>query len=44
MTPMLLKEIFEDQMGHAMDAAFLDNLAAFNGRLIAAGLALVRST
>jgi AcrR family transcriptional regulator len=43
MTPMLLKEIFEDQMGRAMDAAFLDNLAAFNGRLIAAGLASGRN-
>ena len=38
MTPMLLKDIFEEQMGHAMDAAFLDKLAAFNGRLITAGL------
>lgn len=39
MTPMLLKEIFEEQMGHAMDADFLDALAAFNGRLLVAGLA-----
>ena len=39
MTPMLLKDIFEEQMGHAMDAAFLDKLAAFNGRIITAGLA-----
>jgi len=39
MTPMLLKDIFEEQMGWAMDAAFLENLANFNGRLFAAGLA-----
>ena len=38
MTPMLLKDIFEEQMGHAMDETFLDSLAAFNGRLISAGL------
>lgn len=39
MTPMLLKAIFEEQMGRTMDAAFLEQLAAFNGRLFAAGLA-----
>lgn len=39
MTPMLLKDIFEEQMGHAMDAAFLAELAHFNGRLFTAGLA-----
>lgn len=39
MTPMLLKDIFEEQVGHAMDAAFLENLAHFNGRLFTAGLA-----
>ncbi|MBS4096171.1 MAG: TetR/AcrR family transcriptional regulator [Sulfuricella sp.] len=39
MTPMLLKDIFEEQMGRAMDGAFLENLATFNGRLFAAGLA-----
>lgn len=39
MTPMLLKDIFEEQMGRAMDAAFLENLATFNGRLFSAGLA-----
>jgi AcrR family transcriptional regulator len=39
MTPMLLKEIFEEQTGHVMDAAFLHELAAFNGRLFSAGLA-----
>lgn len=38
MTPMLLKDIFEEQMGHAMDETFLDSLADFNGRLISAGL------
>ena len=39
MTPMLLKEIFEEQMERPMDGAFLHNLAAFNGHLFAAGLA-----
>lgn len=39
MTPMLLKDIFEEQLGHTIDADFLENLAAFNGRLFAAGLA-----
>ncbi len=39
MTPMLLKDIFEKQMGRAMDAAFIENLASFNGRLLSAGLA-----
>lgn len=43
MTPMLLKDIFEEQMGHVMDTVFLDNLAAFNGRLISAGLASGRN-
>jgi len=38
MTPMLLKDIFEEQMGRPMDAKFLENLAAFNGRLFSAGL------
>jgi AcrR family transcriptional regulator len=41
MTPMLLKDIFEEQMGRAMDAAFLKDLAAFNGRLFSTGLAPV---
>ena len=40
---MLLKEIFEEQMGWPMDAAFLESLAAFNGHLFAAGLAPVNS-
>lgn len=39
MMPMLLKDIFEEQMGRTMDAAFFDQLAAFNGHLFAAGLA-----
>lgn len=43
MTPILLKDIFEEQMGRQMDAEFLNNLAAFNGHLIAAGLAPNRS-
>lgn len=39
MTPMLLKDVFEEQMEKPMDTAFLDALAQFNGRLISAGLA-----
>ncbi len=39
MTPMLLKEVFEEQMERPMDAQFLTRLARFNGQLIAAGLA-----
>jgi len=39
MTPMLLRKIFEGQMERPMDDAFLENLARFNGRLFAAGLA-----
>jgi AcrR family transcriptional regulator len=38
MTPILLKDIFEEQMGQPMDSAFLEKLAAFNGHLFAAGL------
>jgi len=38
MTPMLLKDIFEEQMEKPMDAAFLDRLARMNGTLLAAGL------
>ncbi|MDD3518738.1 MAG: TetR/AcrR family transcriptional regulator [Chromatiales bacterium] len=37
MTPMLLKDIFEEQMERSMDAAFLHELAAFNGRLFLSG-------
>ncbi len=39
MTPMLLKDIFQEQMDRPMDAAFLERLAAFNGHLFSAGLA-----
>ena len=42
MMPMLVKDIFEEQMGRAMDAAFLEQLATFNGHLFAAGLAPVK--
>lgn len=38
MTPILLKDIFEEQMCRPMDAEFLDRLAAFNGHLFSAGL------
>lgn len=40
MMPMLLKEVFEEQMERAMDEAFFDALATFNGRLFTAGLAV----
>lgn len=43
MTPMLLKDIFEEQMGGGMDATFLGDLAAFNGRLLVAGMAAGRN-
>ncbi|HUM95154.1 MAG TPA: TetR/AcrR family transcriptional regulator [Candidatus Competibacter sp.] len=39
MTPILLKDIFEEQMERPMDQAFLENLACFNGRLFTTGLA-----
>lgn len=38
MMPMLLKNVFEVQMGQRLDAAFLDELARFNGRLFETGL------
>lgn len=38
MTPMLLKEIFEEQMERKMDMTFIDKLAEFNGHLFTAGL------
>lgn len=41
MTPMLLKDIFEQQMDRKMDNTFLAELAQFNGQLFAAGLAPV---
>jgi len=37
-TPMLLKDIFEEQIGHKMDDEFIGKLAAFNGHLFSAGL------
>ncbi|WP_415878159.1 TetR/AcrR family transcriptional regulator [Methylomonas sp. TEB] len=43
MMPMLLKDIFEEQMGEQMDEAFLDELAAFNGKLLAAGMAAAQA-
>ncbi|MDX8126683.1 TetR/AcrR family transcriptional regulator [Methylomonas sp. OY6] len=43
MMPMLLKDIFEEQMGGQMDEAFLDELAALNGKLLAAGMAAVQA-
>ena len=39
MMPMLIKPVFETQMEREMDPAFLEALAAFNGRLFSAGLA-----
>jgi len=44
MTPILLKDVFEEQMERPMDAGFLESLAAFNGHLFAAGLAPTIST
>lgn len=41
MTPMLLKDIFEEQMERPMDDIFLESLAKFNGHLFSAGLAPV---
>jgi AcrR family transcriptional regulator len=38
MMPMLLKDIFEQQMGRTMDVAFLEKIATFNGHLFSAGL------
>ncbi len=42
MTPMLLKDIFEEQMEKPMDADFLDRLARMNGTLLAAGLSAIQ--
>ena len=42
MMPMLLKDIFEEQRGQAMDAEFLEHLAKFNGHLFAASLTQTR--
>lgn len=38
MTPMLLKEIFEEQMERPIDEAFVESLARLNGHLLAASL------
>jgi len=43
MTPLLLKDVFEEQMDAPMDATFLEALARFNGQLVAAGLAAAAS-
>ncbi|NOV29482.1 TetR/AcrR family transcriptional regulator [Methylomonas sp. ZR1] len=43
MMPMLLKDIFEEQMGGQMDEAFLNELAALNGKLLAAGMAAAQA-
>jgi AcrR family transcriptional regulator len=43
MMPMLLKDIFEEQMGRKMDAAFFEKLADFNGHLFSTGLTPTRS-
>jgi AcrR family transcriptional regulator len=42
MMPMLLKDIFEEQMDGQMDEAFLNELAALNGKLLAAGMAVTQ--
>lgn len=39
MTPILLKEIFEEQLGRPLDQEFLDRLADLNGNILSAGLA-----
>lgn len=38
MTPMLLKDIFEEQWGHPMSPDFLSALADFNGRMFTVGI------
>ncbi|MDT8429624.1 MAG: TetR/AcrR family transcriptional regulator [Pseudomonadales bacterium] len=38
MTPMLLKDIFEEQWGYTMDSVFLEALADFNGRMFTRGI------
>jgi AcrR family transcriptional regulator len=43
MMPILLKDVFEEQMGRTMDAAFLEKLAAFNGYLFSTGLTPTRA-
>lgn len=43
MTPMLLKDIFEEQLGGQMGDKFFNDLAAFNGKLLVAGMASQRT-
>ncbi|MBU2572156.1 MAG: TetR/AcrR family transcriptional regulator [Gammaproteobacteria bacterium] len=38
MMPMLIKPVFEKQMGREMDEEFLEQLATFSGRLFSSGL------
>lgn len=38
MMPMLIKQVFEEQMEREMDETFLEQLTLFNGRLFSAGL------
>jgi AcrR family transcriptional regulator len=38
LTPILLKDIFEEQMGKEMDTEFFNRFASFNGNLLSAGL------
>ncbi len=38
MMPMLLKDVFEEQLGQPLDAEFFRQLAEFNGRLFTAGI------
>ncbi len=38
MMPMLLKNIFEEELGETMGTAYFNTLAEFNGSLISAGL------
>lgn len=38
MTPILLKDIFQEQLGRPLDEAFFDRLADFVGNLFVAGL------
>ena len=38
MTPILLKDIVEEQLGEPLDEAFFNELAAFNGKLLVAGM------
>lgn len=38
MMPMLLRNVFEEELGRPMDLEFLDILATFNGKLFSSGL------